>query len=55
MSKVKSLEEKTRCNLTLALGELGLKDGQKLLIFDHTTPNTIHIQLKYQANEVEME
>lgn len=54
MSTVKSIEEKTRCNLTMALGELGIKDGQELLVTDQTTPNTVCIQLKYQCNEIEM-
>lgn len=54
ISTVKSIEEKTRSNLTLSLGELGLKDGQELMVADQTTPNTVYIQLKYQCNEVEM-
>lgn len=54
MSAVKSIEERTRSNLTLSLGELGLKDGQMLMIADQTTPNTVTLQLKYNANEIEM-
>lgn len=54
MSTVKSIEEQTRANLTLSLGELGLSDGQEIMVADQTTPNTIIIKLKYNANEVEM-
>lgn len=54
MSTVKSIEEKTRSNLTLSLGELGLKDGQELFVSDCTSPNTITLKLKYKGNEVEM-
>lgn len=55
MSTVRSIEERTRKHLTLSLGELGLKDGQELMVADQTTPNTIILKLKYNANEVEME
>lgn len=55
MSTVKSIEERTRGNLTLSFGELGLKDGQEIMVADQTTPNTIVIRLKYVANEVEMD
>lgn len=55
MSTVKSIEEKTRSNLTLSLGELGLKDGQELFVSDCTSPNTITLKLKYKGNEVEMD
>lgn len=54
ISSVKSIEERTRSNLTLSLAELGLKDGQELMVADETTPNTIAIKLKYVLNEVEM-
>lgn len=54
MSTVKSIETQTRPNLTLSLGELGLKDGQEIVVADQTTPNTITIKLKYNPNEVEM-
>lgn len=54
MSTVKSIEEKTRPNLTQSLGELGLKDGQQIMVTDQTTPTTIALLLKYNVNEVEM-
>lgn len=54
MSTVKSIEERTRPNLTMSLGELGLQDGHQLMVADQTTPNTITLQLKYNVNEVEM-
>lgn len=55
MSTVKSIEERTRANLTMALGELGLQDGQELMVADQTSPNTVIIKLKYNGNEVDME
>lgn len=54
MSTVKSIEERTRSNLTLSLCELGLRDGQEIMVADITTPNTIIIKLKFNMNEVEM-
>lgn len=54
MSTVKSIEEKTRSNLTLSLFELGLKDGQEITVADLTNPNSVTIKLKYNLNEVEM-
>ncbi|XP_068145516.1 nedd8-activating enzyme E1 catalytic subunit [Drosophila tropicalis] len=54
MGTVKSIEQATRKNLTQSLGELGLEDGQQLTITDITSPTAITLQLKYQANEVEM-
>lgn len=54
MSSVKSIETQTRANLTLSLGELGLQDSQEIMVADQTSPNTIIIKLKYNANEVDM-
>ncbi|XP_055624776.1 nedd8-activating enzyme E1 catalytic subunit [Toxorhynchites rutilus septentrionalis] len=54
MSTVRSIEEATKSNLTLSLGELGLRDGQEIMVADVTNPNTILIKLKFQSNEVEM-
>lgn len=54
MSTVKSIEERTRSNLTLSLTELGLVDGQELMVADQTTPNTIIIKLKFAVQEMEM-
>lgn len=54
MSTVKSIEERTRANLTMSLGELGLRDGQEIMVADQTTPTTILIKLKYNNNEIEM-
>lgn len=54
MSTVKSIETQTRPNLTLSLGELGLQDGQEIIVADQTSPNTITIKLKYIPNEVDM-
>lgn len=50
MSVVKSIEERTRANLTCSLLELGLKDGQEIMVADITTPNTIILKLKYDSN-----
>lgn len=54
MSTVKSIEEQTRSNLTLSLNELGLTDGQEIMVADQTTPNTITIKLKFAIDEIEM-
>lgn len=54
MSTVKSIEAQTRSNLTMSLGELGLKDGQEIMVADQTSPNTMVIKLRYSVNEVEM-
>ncbi|KFB44439.1 hypothetical protein ZHAS_00012224 [Anopheles sinensis] len=54
MGTVKSIEEATKGNLTLSLTELGLKDGQEVMVADVTTPNTILIKLKILPTEVEM-
>lgn len=54
MSTVKSIEQRTRSNLTLSLVELGLADGQELMVADQTTPNTIIIKLKFAVQEIEM-
>lgn len=54
MSTLKSIEEQTRANLTMSLGELELRDGQQIIVADQTTPNTITIKLKYKENEIEM-
>ncbi|XP_055911280.1 nedd8-activating enzyme E1 catalytic subunit [Eupeodes corollae] len=54
MSTVKSIEERTRGNLTQSLSELGLRDGQELMVADSTTPNAITLKLKYTYNEIEM-
>ncbi|KAH8354911.1 hypothetical protein KR093_000927 [Drosophila rubida] len=54
MASVKSIEEATRKNLTQSLGELCLQDGQLLTVTDATSPTAMTLQLKYQANEVEM-
>lgn len=54
MSSVVSIETQTRSNLTLSLGELGLQDGQEIMVADQTSPNTIIIKLKYNTNEVDM-
>lgn len=54
MSTVKSIEQRTRSNLTLSLIELGLVDGQELMVADQTTPNTIIIKLKFAVPEIEM-
>lgn len=51
MSTVKSIEERTRTNLTLSLNELGLVNNQEIVVADQTTPNTITLKLKYKNNE----
>lgn len=54
MSTIKSIEERTRENLNKTLIELGLKDGQEILVADVTSPSTLVISLKFLINDVEM-
>ncbi|GAB0100855.1 Nedd8-activating enzyme E1 catalytic subunit [Sergentomyia squamirostris] len=54
MSTVKSIEEKTRCNLTMSLSELGLHDDHELTVADLTNPNAVTIKLKFASKEAEM-
>jgi NEDD8-activating enzyme E1 len=46
MSSIKSIEEMTRPNLAKTLEELGLTNGQEILVADVTTPQTIIFNLK---------
>lgn len=54
MSTIKSIEERTRDNLNKSLVELGLRDGQDILVADVTSPTTLIIKLKYLVDDVEM-
>ncbi|XP_072386614.1 NEDD8-activating enzyme E1 catalytic subunit [Diabrotica undecimpunctata] len=54
ISTIKSIEERTRDNLNKSLVELGLKDGQDILVADVTSPTTLIIKLKYLVDDVEM-
>jgi ubiquitin-activating enzyme E1 C len=46
MSSIKSIEQMTRPNLEKTLSELGLLNGQEILVTDITSPNTIIFNLK---------
>ena len=46
MSSIKSLELLTRPNLDKTLTDLGLINGQEILVADTTTPNTLIFYLK---------
>lgn len=50
MQSIKSIEEMTRPNLDKTLNELGLVDGQEILVSDITTPQTIIFNLKIVNN-----
>lgn len=54
MSTIKSIEERTRENLSKTLVELGLKDDQEIMVADLTSPNTVIVKLKYLVNDIEM-
>ncbi|CAH1975152.1 unnamed protein product [Acanthoscelides obtectus] len=54
MSTIKSIEERTRVNLDKTLVELGIKDGQDILVADVTSPTTVVLKLKYLTSDVEM-
>lgn len=49
MSTVTSIEEKTRPNLKMTLKELGIQNGQELVVADVTTPNSLIFQMKLNA------
>ena len=46
MTSIKSLEELTKPNLDRTLADLGLVNGQELLVTDSTTPSTMTFYLK---------
>ena len=46
MTSIKSLEELTRPNLEKSLYELGLINGQEILVTDSTTPNSLTFYLR---------
>lgn len=54
MATIKSIEERTRGNLDQTLTELGIKDGQEILVADVTSPTTLVIVLKYVMDDIEM-
>uniref|UniRef100_A0A2K5PJJ3 NEDD8-activating enzyme E1 catalytic subunit n=1 Tax=Cebus imitator TaxID=2715852 RepID=A0A2K5PJJ3_CEBIM len=47
LQSVTSIEERTRPNLSKALKELGLADGQELAVADVTTPQTVLFKLRF--------
>lgn len=54
IATIKSIEERTRVNLDKSLTELGIEDGQELLVADVTSPTTLVIILKFLMDDVEM-
>ncbi|KAK2165259.1 hypothetical protein NP493_1376g01057 [Ridgeia piscesae] len=50
MSTVKSIEEATKPNLKKTLQELGLRDGQEIIVADPTTPKSIVFRLQLATN-----
>lgn len=54
MATIKSIEERTRVNLDKTLSDLGIKDGQEILVADVTSPSTLVIVLKFVMDDVEM-
>ncbi|XP_068671161.1 NEDD8-activating enzyme E1 catalytic subunit-like isoform X2 [Montipora foliosa] len=49
IQSVKSLEEKTRHNLPRKLKEIGLTDGQEIVIADSTTPKPIICKIQFAS------
>lgn len=49
MPSVEAIKKKTKENLPKRLSELGLTEGQELVIADVTTPNALIFKLKYEA------
>lgn len=54
MATIQSIEERTRVNLDKTLIELGIKDGQEVLVADVTSPTTSVLVLKFTMDDVEM-
>ena len=48
---VKSIEERTRENLSKTLAELGLKDGTEINVADLTSPSAITMVLKFPQTD----
>ncbi|KAK9739090.1 E2 binding domain [Popillia japonica] len=55
MSTIKSIEEKTKENLSKSLVDLGLRDNSEVMVADLTSPSTMVLKLKYLVSDVEME
>ncbi|XP_077863477.1 NEDD8-activating enzyme E1 catalytic subunit-like isoform X2 [Saccoglossus kowalevskii] len=50
MQTVESIEKRTKVNLTKKLKELGLIEGQELIVADPTTPSSLVVNLHYNQN-----
>lgn len=55
MPMVESIEKVTRENLTKTLLELGLNDGNEIMVADVTSPNTLIFKLKFQSADQDVE
>lgn len=55
MSTIKSIEERTKENLSKSLIDLGLTDNSEVMVADLTSPSTMVLKLKYLVNDVEMQ
>ncbi|XP_030755571.1 NEDD8-activating enzyme E1 catalytic subunit [Sitophilus oryzae] len=51
---IKMIEERTRPNLSKTLIDLGLRDGQEIVVADVTTPTSVIIKLRYTISDVEI-
>ncbi|XP_071815428.1 NEDD8-activating enzyme E1 catalytic subunit-like [Apostichopus japonicus] len=49
MQSVEAIRKRTKDNLPKRLSELGLTDGQELVVADETTPNALIFKLKYET------
>lgn len=54
ISTIEAIEKMTRANLTKTLTELGLKDGQEIMIADSTNPTSIIVKLAFKQSDIEM-
>lgn len=50
IQSVKSLEEKTRHNLPKKLKDIGLVDGQEIVVADSTTPKAIICKIQFASS-----
>ncbi|CAG9772124.1 unnamed protein product [Ceutorhynchus assimilis] len=48
------IEARTRPNLSKTLLELGLSDGQQIIVADTTTPTSVILKLVYSISDIEM-
>lgn len=51
---IEAIEKRTRDNLNKTLAELGLRDGQEIVVADSTTPTSVILKLSFRISDIEM-